>query len=366
MNPAKTHLIPSTFVSRLVSWVRKRGGDADMLLHRFELPAASERQPFVVVPLATIVALGEAAAEATRDPFAGLHSAELGRADMLDVLAFACSGVANLGEALERYVQYVAPVHDIMVISMHPSPRGAILRQIIPGLPDCQGRHANEHWTAAVLVAARRMAARDWQPLRIWLAHAAPRDNRELVRVFGTTEIVFDAGMNAIEVDRSVLAYPVHLRPPHEAVVLKRYVARAPTAPSDVSDFQFQVRAAIQDRLSGGPPLILDIARAVRVSARTLQRRLTEEGMSFQQVLDDVRRDVSVRHVERGELPLAAIAEMVGYSQQSAFFRSFRRWTGTTPGRLRQDPRAPDAAGRGASRSNTEGTSSGAANRRSW
>lgn len=53
--------------------------------------------------------------------------------------------------------------------------------------------------------------------------------------------------------------------------------------------------------------------------------------MTFVEVLDGVRRDVAMAHVARRELTLDEIAERVGYSQKSAFFRSFRRWTGTTP-----------------------------------
>ena len=108
-----------------------------------------------------------------------------------------------------------------------------------------------------------------------------------------------------------------------------RKSARPASVTTEVSAFRSAWRTST---VRSGKPF----ARAVRTSARTLQRRLTEEGQTFQDLLDDVRRDVSIRHVEGTDLPLSAIAQMVGYSQQSAFFRSFRRWTGTTPAQFRR------------------------------
>lgn len=336
MTRANDLLIPTTLPGRFLAHLRRRGGDADGLLHAFRLPPSTEQQPLLVLPRSTIVAFCEAAAEAAKDPFLGVHVAESGLSDVLQVLAFACSGAATLGEALERYVQFVSTAHEVLVISLHRSKDGVTLRQSIPGVADCLGRHGNEHWLTTMLLGARRLAPGDWAPSRVWLAHRPPPRLDDLVRALGTPHLTFQAGRNAIEVGARVLATPVHAILPGVSSVLDRWAARTPPPRTDVSDVLLQVRAAIEDRLPGGPPLIQDIARAIRTSARTLQRRLTEEGHTFQGVLDDVRRDMAVRHVEGSETPLAAIAEMVGYSKQSAFFRSFRRWTGTTPAQARQ------------------------------
>lgn len=365
MTSVKHVLLPTTLPVRFLSYVRKRGGDADSLIRAFELPPAVEQQPLIVLPLRTIIAFSEAAAELMKDPFIGVHAAEQGHSEILNVLTFACSGVATLGDAMDRLVKYVSTVHDALVMSWHPTARGAVLRQSIPGEPQCLGRQGNEHWTTSILLAAHRISTSNWAPSRIWLAHSAPRQRETLTHVFGTANVSFMAGSNAIEVGRDVLAQPVHLSAPGVSTILSRYDARSPSPRAGVSDFQRHVRVAIEDRLSSGPPLIGDVARAVRTSARTLQRRLAEEGLSFQELLDEVRRDVSIRHVERSELPLSAIAQMVGYAQQSAFFRSFRRWTGTTPSRARQDAEAPRSGRPDVSRSKTEGTRSGAANLKS-
>lgn len=67
-----------------------------------------------------------------------------------------------------------------------------------------------------------------------------------------------------------------------------------------------------------------------------MQRRLREEGLSFQEVLDDTRKDLAVRYLSKSVLSNAEVAYLLAYQDQSSFFRSFQRWTGTTPQKFRQ------------------------------
>lgn len=329
---------PTVLPGRLMDYIRRRGGDPAPLLPRFGLPFAADHHPFLVLPVSTIVAFCEAAEEVSEDPFVGLHAAEQGPSELLKVLAFACSGVSTVEDALERYVKYLGMIHDTLTTSLHPTAAGAALRLKLPGHPTCLGRHGNEHWAATLMSFARHMVVGDVTPERVWLAHPAPRRQDELIRVLGTTHLTFDAGYDAIELSRQTLALPVRSVESSLSAVLHRFAERAPSPPSPVSDFHLRVRSAIEDRLPLGVPSVHDIARALGMSQRTLQRRLTEDGLTFKGVIDAVRRDLALPHVHRGELPLAEIASRAGYAQQSAFFRSFRRWTGTTPAQARRAP----------------------------
>ncbi len=75
------------------------------------------------------------------------------------------------------------------------------------------------------------------------------------------------------------------------------------------------------------------------VSPRTLRRRLQNEGTSFQTLLDDVRFSLAKGHLYRGEIAVAELAFVLGFSDTSAFYRAFKRWTGTTPQRSAQSQR---------------------------
>jgi AraC-like DNA-binding protein len=88
---------------------------------------------------------------------------------------------------------------------------------------------------------------------------------------------------------------------------------------------------------------LIAIARALAISPRTLQRRLSEDGTTFDELREQVRADLAVNYVQQSNLRLAEISEMLGYSQQSAFSRAFKRLRGITPRQLRARRNSDDS-----------------------
>jgi len=93
----------------------------------------------------------------------------------------------------------------------------------------------------------------------------------------------------------------------------------------------FDTARVIAVRVTRGSIGIGDVARELAVSPRTLQRRLTEEGASFQQLVDDARRDAAGRFLRESELAISEVAYLLGYSEPAPFHRAFKRWYGVTP-----------------------------------
>lgn len=324
-------ILPSVLPSQLLSELARRGMDTAPLRARFELPPSTDEQPFVMVPLSRLRAFADEAALLSGDDFLGLHAGENGRSNILSVLAFACSGVRTGRDALEAFVKYVSTVHDELKFTLHERPGGVELRMKLAGHPDCLGRQGNEHWMASYLSGAAEIAGVRRAPGAVWLAHSAPRLRKEIVRVTGTSHLTFDAGHNGILFLDAHLDAPVRNTDSREAVALGRYSARTSVLPPAPTAFLTRVREAVEERLPSGAPPVGDVARALGMSGRTFQRRLAEEGRTYSELVDGVRRDLALAHVERRDLSLDEIAARVGYAQRGAFFRSFRRWTGKTP-----------------------------------
>lgn len=95
------------------------------------------------------------------------------------------------------------------------------------------------------------------------------------------------------------------------------------------------LRPVIAAMLHGGEPSISRVSRAGGMSVRSMQRRLAEEGTSFSEELDAVRRRLAVQHLRTEEISLADLSERLGYANQSALTRAVRRLTGRTPGALK-------------------------------
>ncbi len=92
-----------------------------------------------------------------------------------------------------------------------------------------------------------------------------------------------------------------------------------------------RVRTLIKDGVSGQFPEFESVAESFHMTTATLRRRLRAEGSSYQQIKDDTRRDTAIYFLSRGTLSMEQVAENVGFSEPTSFFRAFKRWTGVTP-----------------------------------
>jgi AraC-like DNA-binding protein len=110
---------------------------------------------------------------------------------------------------------------------------------------------------------------------------------------------------------------------------------------------------AIEQQVGEGCCTQLDVAAALAMHPRTLQRRLRDEGGNFEAIKEEVRRDAAVRYLRQTRLPLKTVASLLGYSELSVLYRSCQRWFGESPTTVRQaeDIAALDSAGEGMRRS---------------
>jgi AraC-like DNA-binding protein len=101
------------------------------------------------------------------------------------------------------------------------------------------------------------------------------------------------------------------------------------------SRFSDRVRVVLRDAIASGHYSKPEIASRLGISARTLQRRLREEGTTYRVVLDKLREDLALRYLAQSHYTSAQIGFLLGYDDPNSFFRAFRSWTGQTPEEVR-------------------------------
>jgi len=112
---------------------------------------------------------------------------------------------------------------------------------------------------------------------------------------------------------------------------LKRKLSRLDTSASIAQ----RVRSALLEMLPGGQSAIEETASRLAMSKRSLQRKLSEESSSYQELLNDTRRDLAQHYLARSSISPAEIAYLLGFQDGNSFIRAFRSWTGKTPGEYR-------------------------------
>ena len=117
---------------------------------------------------------------------------------------------------------------------------------------------------------------------------------------------------------------------------LKHSPADLLARPDEGNSLVAKIRAIIGDDLSQDLPNFEFVADALHTSPQTLRRRLKEEGLTYQELKDQMRRDTSLYYLGRGDLSIQDVSEKLGFSESSTFHRAFKKWTGITPGAYRQ------------------------------
>ena len=203
-------------------------------------------------------------------------------------------------------------------------------------------RHTNEFILASLLIRGRRYLREEWAPLEVCFQHPPPANTREHQRLF-RAPIRFGHPINQLSFDRSLLDRRLPVADLTLSPVLERFAQLLLGQLPSQESFLDQVRRAILQSLSTGIPEAELLARQLGLSKRSFFRRLQEHGTSYQRLADELRHELTLRHLREGKLSLSEIAFMLGFSEVSTFHRAFRRWTGQSPAEYRRA-----LAGRGA------------------
>jgi AraC-like DNA-binding protein len=291
---------------------------------------------------ATEDALWREGARLLRDDDFGLHVAELLRPGTFDVLDYVVRNAPTLRGAFERWARYNRLEHEVAVFTLiDQGPLVRIEHSLLRGA--VQHRHPAESTLAAQVVAAEQLTHERLMPQAVEFRHAAPASLREHIRIFGV-EPQFLCSVNAIVWPREALERPVRAADAALSRVLERHaealLAALPNAEQGTAD---RVRAWLVCNLEDGETTLARAASELKLSERSLQRRLAVEQLSFDGLLDEVRHALALRYLGDPSIGISALAYRLGYSEASAFHRAFRRWTGTTPSLLRKAAQAASA-----------------------
>jgi AraC-like DNA-binding protein len=183
---------------------------------------------------------------------------------------------------------------------------------------------------AAVLTVVRRATGVADIHSFVELPHARPAETTAHARVF-RGPVHFGASRARLAFRLASLARPLVSADDALSSLLRPVVSAALSDLVVSDDVVERARAKTIRALGDGGASLVSLARALGTSSRSLQRALAARGTTYQQVLDEARRDLALRYVADPGRPLGEIAPLLAFSRTSAFHRAFRRWTGRTP-----------------------------------
>jgi AraC-like DNA-binding protein len=333
--------LPVSSLNLLLWAAGQKGADIQALQQAIGLDPATASNPDARVPLATIQRLWPLAVEATGDAHLDLHLGELISPGSVGILAYVLMHSPTLGAAMEQLCRYQDIACEGVKTSLRPSPEypgGRWLTLELISADIIYPERVINSELSVYLAAFRALTGQPVPPRAVRLAYAQPADTTEYHRVFAPAEPKFGAAATALAFDAATLALPVLNASPtlfalfeqHADSLLARLAARQPAPLAE------RVRREIVQLLKGEAPALATVANRLHLGTRTLQLHLKDAGYTYQQLLDDVRRELALRHLSEPHHSTTDIAFLLGYSEPSVFVRSFKKWVGQTPGAYRQ------------------------------
>jgi AraC-like DNA-binding protein len=186
---------------------------------------------------------------------------------------------------------------------------------------------------ACFLQITRNLVGNQFKPTRVDLSYPAPCYAAEYERVFDCP-VRFGQEQNAFITEIAWVAKPLLTYDPLSHRQALEFVAIALAREQDKNELFESIERLLRQNLKQLPTLD-DIARQLCLSERTLRRRLADNGVSFQGLLDGVRKNRALELLANPKMPIEQIALEVGFSDARNFRRTFKRWTGRTPGEMR-------------------------------
>lgn len=269
-----------------------------------------------------------------RLPALGLRIAGAIRPHHFGVIGYAALACPTLAEALQRLERYQVSVYDVNPAQVSYLDDGDVAVQwgVARGKP---GALVDETAVGALVHLARDMTGSHWPVKAVSFVNPKPADLCPYHAFFGG-EVAFEAPQTRVVFEARYLSLPLRKSDPALLALLDQQadalLARVASVPAAVEAWRRTLVGLIRE----GRPSLSDLAAAHHLSARTLQRHLAAEGYSFQLLLDDTRRHLADAYLRDPGLELAEIALLLGFSEQSAFTRAFRQWTGLAPTQWRR------------------------------
>src|SRR2546422_1284805 len=276
----------------------------------------------------------ELAAEALKDPLLGFRLARDGEPRQVGLIHYVAVSSETLGDALERVQRYSSIANAGLVLKCFGT-RNLTISLRYAGVARHSDRQQMECFVTWLIRFCRASTDRRLNPIAVHLVHRRSDESSELEKFFGcriefgadADRIIFDKEakqLRLVSADRYL--NEILLQDCEQALAHRR---------SGADPLRIAIENTITPLLPHGKARLDAVAQTLGVGPRTLARRLTAEGLSFGEILDQLRSDLATHYLGEANLSISQIAWLVGYQGVSAFSHGYRRWTGMNPKRMR-------------------------------
>jgi AraC-like DNA-binding protein len=315
-----------------VAYLERRGIDPAPLLARSGLSQAAlaSRQR---IKVKSVIDFLERVSRALKDDWLGVTLAADFDLREMGMLYYVAASSQRFGDALKRLDRYERVANEALDLRIGKGTGGRVELSYV-GVPRHLDRHLMESLAVVLLRLCRQLVGRKIVPLSASFVHHRS-DGRKIQQFLGC-DVSFGASVDELRFDASVMDLPVVGYDPYLNDLMVKSCEEAIAARAcSTSPFRTEVENTVTPLLAHAEAQAKTVAQRMNLTERTFARRLAAEGLSFGEILDQMRRDLAVRYLEQN-LRASDITWRLGFQQPSAFSHACRRWTGQSPSEFRR------------------------------
>jgi AraC-like DNA-binding protein len=330
---------PTVAAGLVRAWVdlaAARGASRTELLERSGLNPDALRDLDHRIPLARLEALIGATKEVCNQPAIGLHfgeSVDCAEYSIVSMISRACATVADALVQRNRYGRLLAEFECAGPDRFVLEPAGGNVWLIDTRTNPNALPELTESFFARVASASRRPDGTSFLKAARF-THPEPSYRAEYDRIF-RVPLEFGSRRNALLMDGAWPRQEIALEPTYVFGIMSAHAETLLQRLDEEKTLRGRVERLLVPILHTGDASIGRIAGALGFSRQTLFRKLRAEGATYQRVLDELRHTLAIEYLQGGRVSVNEVAYLVGFSDAAAFSRAFRRWTGTSPGSIR-------------------------------
>lgn len=325
--------LPAAYALLLLDVAARWGITEEELLKPFGLDRQMLTSPTLRIPLETVNEIYKTALELTEEPGLPFYVGMQMKLSSHGFIGFAAMTADNVAQALELVERFISL--RIMGFAIRLEREGDKAHLYLD--TDLTLQPLRDAVVAGLMIGLGQMAQVVTGETLFGVADITMLENPrfEEFRYVLPAQIHFNQPCNRITFDTSYLDLPLVMADSASMQLAVDQCERELVAIGLINRFVRQVRGLIYQEETGFRS-VEAVADALHMSERTLKRQLAQEGTTFSDILEDIRRQMAVRLLDENERSIERIAEELGYSDVANFNRAFKRWTGTTPGQYRR------------------------------
>ena len=322
--------INSSFLSHFPELVLSRHGDLEQLCQLAGLELEVVTSDNILIPFDRFIALLEVTEHALNLPLVAVELAQRQDMSVLGPLATLLSGCKTFAEVMTKLIDYITML--ISGIEIHLRDLGTVVEMrfevLMPALhfrPQFQN-----YLLASAALVMHHAVSRQYAFRGVYFSRVEHSDALQgRFTEFFSCPVVFGAESLKITLDKAIMDYPA-------AAIRENLVRQMNRLIRSPEQLIKQVEQVISLSLAGGHLDLAAVSKALGYSPRSLHRHLQSQGTSFAALRDGIRLSQANQYLTNSHYSLHDIAALLGYSNQSAFTRSYKRWTGKAPIEVRQ------------------------------